>query len=69
MEDACATPEGRAVIRDAIDSLLAALQKGSAPLDAGTLDLLGIAGIQFASIERRWLREIGQVFGDNYSFS
>lgn len=64
MEDACATPEGRAVIRDAIDSLLAALQKGTAPLDAGTLDLLGIEGIPFASVERRWMQEIGQAFID-----
>jgi hypothetical protein len=64
MEDACATPEGRAVVRYAIDSLLAALQKGSTPLDAGTLDLLGIEGIQFGSIERRWLQEIGQAFID-----
>lgn len=64
MEDACATPEGRAVIRDAIDSLLAALQKGTAPLDAGTLDLLGIEGTPFASVERRWIQEIGQAFID-----
>ena len=64
MEDACATPEGRAVIRDAIDSLLAALHKGTAPLDAGTLDLLGIEGIPFASVERRWIQEIGQAFID-----
>ena len=40
MEEACATPEGRNVVRDAIDSLLGALQRASAPLDAGTLDLL-----------------------------
>jgi hypothetical protein len=62
--DACATPEGRAVVRCAIDSVLAALGKGSTPLDAGTLDLLGIEGVQFASIERRWLQEIGQAFID-----
>lgn len=64
MEEACATPEGRAVIRSGINSLLAALQKGSTALDAGTLDLLGIEGIQFAPIERRWLQEIGQAFID-----
>lgn len=64
MEDACATTEGRAVIRVAIDSLLAALQKGTAPLDAGTLNLLGIEGITFASVERRWMQEIGQAFID-----
>ena len=64
MEEGCATPEGRAVIRSAIDSLLTALQKGSTPLDGGTLDLLGIEGIQFAPIERRWLQEIGLAFLD-----
>jgi hypothetical protein len=64
MEEACATPEGRTVIRIAIDSLLAALHRGSTPLEAGTLDLLGIEGIQFAPIERRWLQEIGQAFID-----
>jgi hypothetical protein len=64
MEQACAAPEGRAVVRIAIDSLLAALQRGSTPLEAGTLDLLGVEGIQFAPIEREWLREIGQAFID-----
>jgi hypothetical protein len=64
MEDACATAEGRAVIRIAIDSLLTALQRGSTALEAGMLDLLGIEGIQFAPIERRWLQEIGQAFID-----
>jgi hypothetical protein len=64
MEDFCSTPKGCAVVRIAIDSLLAALQKGSTPLEAGTLDLLGIEGVQFASIERRWLQEIGQAFID-----
>jgi hypothetical protein len=64
MQDACASPEGRAAVRSAIDSLLAALEKGLTPLDAATLDLLGIEGHQFASIERRWLQEIGQAFID-----
>jgi hypothetical protein len=64
MAEACATPEGCAVVRCAIDALLAALQTGTTPLDAGTLDLLGIEGCQFGSIERRWLREIGQAFID-----
>jgi len=64
MEKACATPEGRTVVRIAIDSLLAALQRESTPLEAGTLDLLGIEGIQFTPIDRVWLREIGQAFID-----
>src|SRR5262245_61826020 len=37
MEDACATEEGRFVVRKAIDSLLAALKKAETPLDADTL--------------------------------
>src|SRR5262245_10283355 len=64
MEDACATQEGRAVVRMAIDSLLAALQLTSTPLDADTLNLLGVEGGQFAPIERKWLQEIGQAFLD-----
>lgn len=64
MEAACATSEGRAVVRSAIDSLLAALQTGSTPLDAGTVNLLGMEGTQVAPIERRWLQEIGQAFID-----
>src|SRR2546423_5830645 len=42
MEDACATEAGRNVVRMAIDSLLAALDRAPTPLDANTLDLLGI---------------------------
>lgn len=65
MEDACATPEGRIVVRMAIDSLLAALQQTKAPLDADTLNLLGIEGGRFtAPIEREWLRDIGHAFLD-----
>jgi hypothetical protein len=64
MEEACATAEGRSVVRMAIDSLLATLQRASAALDASTLDLLGIEGIQFAPIDRAWLWEIGQAFID-----
>jgi hypothetical protein len=65
MEDACATQEGRAVVRRAIDSLVAALQQTETPLDADTLKLLGIEGGQFtAPIERQWLQDIGQAFLD-----
>jgi len=64
MEDACATEAGRNVVRSAIDSLLVALSRAPAALDANTLDLLGVEGIQFAPIERRWLQEIGLAFND-----
>ena len=65
MEDACATSEGIAVVRSAIDSLLVALQQTDTPLDASTLNLLGIEAGGFSeSIERMWLRDIGQAFVD-----
>jgi hypothetical protein len=65
MEDACATQEGRAVVRMAIDSLLAALEHHNTPLDAGTLNLLGIEGGWFTKpIDREWLEEIGYAFLD-----
>lgn len=65
MEDACATEEGRAVVRIAIDSLLGALQQSATPLDADTMNLLGIEGGQFmAPIERKWLEDVGYAFLD-----
>jgi hypothetical protein len=65
MEDACATPEGKAVVRMALDSLLAALQQAKTPLDADTLNLLGIEEGQFtAPIERKWLEDVGHAFLD-----
>lgn len=64
MEEACSTIEGRTVVRMAIDSLLNALRRGSTPLDAATLDLLGIERAPFASVERRWLTDIADAFID-----
>ena len=64
MSEACATPEGRTVVRMAINSLLIELQRGPKALDASTLDLLGIEGIQCASIDRRWMTEIAHAFID-----
>jgi hypothetical protein len=63
MEDACATPAGRKVVRIAIESLIAVLKQVSRPLDADTCDLLGIDG-NFAPIERHWLLDIGYAFLD-----
>ena len=64
MEDACATQEGRAVVRLAIDSLLTALRKSAMPLDAETMNLLAIEGQFTAPIERKWFEEIGYAFLD-----
>jgi hypothetical protein len=64
MENACATQAGRDVVRIAIDSLLAALERATTPLDSDTLDLLGVEGVRFAPIERKRLQEIGHAFLD-----
>jgi hypothetical protein len=65
MEDACATSEGRNVVRIAIESLLAALQQSKTLLDAATLNLVGIEGGRFiAPIERKWLEDIAHAFLD-----
>jgi hypothetical protein len=65
MEEACATPAGRNVVRIAIDSLLRALDHAPTPLDSDTLNLLGIEGSQFVfNIERKPLQEIGHAFLD-----
>jgi hypothetical protein len=65
MEEACATPKGKAVVRIAINSLLAALQESKTPLDGDTLNLLGIEGSQFtAPLKRESLQDIGHAFLD-----
>lgn len=65
LEEACATAEGRAVVREAIASLMAALGRSNAPLDPPALNLLGFSGWDFSqTIERKWLHEIGQAFLD-----
>ena len=64
MEFACATSEGRNVVRAAIESLLRDLGRNDCPLDAATIDLLGIEGIQFAPIDRNCLKDIGNAFLD-----
>jgi hypothetical protein len=64
MEDACVSVEGRAVVRLAIESLLAALRRTTTPLDADTLNMLGIEGHFTGPIERKWLEEVGYAFLD-----
>ena len=64
MNDICATQQGRAVVHSAIDSLLTALRQTAMPLDADTLNLLGIEGQFTAPVERKWLEEIGYAFLD-----
>ena len=65
MEFACSTPEGRDVVRKAIDSLLCELCRVDSPLDAATINLLGIEGGQFcSSIERSCLKDVAYAFID-----
>lgn len=67
LADACATKEGRALVRVAIDSLLKALGDAPTPLDPQTLNLLGVEGLGVIGsppLDRRSLREIGQAFLD-----
>lgn len=64
MENACSNPEGRNVVRHAIDSLMSALEQSGSPLHADTINLLGIEGCQYFDLERDWLRDIGYAFID-----
>lgn len=64
MEYACSTTEGRDVVRHAIKSLMDALDRGKAPLDADTFNLLGIEGVHFQPIDRETLKEVGRAFLD-----
>jgi len=64
MEEACSTEAGRDVVRMAMGSLLTALDLAPKPLDSDTLDLLGVEGVRFATIQRQSLREIGYAFRD-----
>ena len=65
LEEACATASGTHVVRLAITSLVAALERSEAPLDADTLNLLGIENGEFTTgIERGPLRDVAQAFVD-----
>lgn len=65
MEFACSTAEGSAAVRCAIESLMESLSQSDVPLDADTINLLGIEGGTFSgAIERQVLREVGFAFLD-----
>ena len=64
MEFAAATPERQSVVRKAIDSLLAVLDQSDTPLNADTVNLLGIEGRGFFDIDRAHLKDIGCAFLD-----
>ncbi len=63
LDDAVSTPEGRAIVVAAIESLLRAVKKAPARLDHHTLNLLGFEGGEFAeNLESERLIEIGEAF-------
>lgn len=64
LEEACATPEGRTVVRMAVESLLEALHRDATPLEASTLNLFGIEGEFVRNVERKWLIDVGHAFVD-----
>lgn len=66
LEDAVSTDEGRDIVIRAINSLIDRLEKGPKLLDWGTLNLLGIEGVDFSlstsGIEARRFIEVGNAF-------
>ncbi len=62
LNDTVASPEGVALVRAAIGSLLAALASGPTHLDKGTLNLMGFEGEFTSDIETRRLVEVGHAF-------
>ena len=65
LEDAVATPQGEALVRAAIDSLLGALGSAPARLSKDVFNLMGITnGVFTADIETWRLAEVGQAYLD-----
>jgi hypothetical protein len=63
LAEAVATPEGDALVRAAIHSLLEALKSAPPQLSRGVLNLLGFASGEFtADVETRQLIEVGQAY-------
>jgi hypothetical protein len=65
LEEAVATPQGEALVRAAIDSLLGALGSAPAQLSKDVFNLMGITnGVFTADIETWRLVEVGQAYLD-----
>ena len=64
MEFACSTPERMQVVRTAVKSLMASIDKSELALSADTLNLLGNDGYKYRDLERDRLRDIGLAFID-----
>jgi hypothetical protein len=65
LEEAVSTPEGEALVRAAIHSLLAALKAAPSHLNKGTLNLMGFACGEFTGDVETWrLVEVGHAYLD-----
>lgn len=65
LEYVCETAVGQSIVRQAIDSLMAALNESTAPMDCQTLNLLGIGGGTYSvDLDRSLLMDIGHAFLD-----
>jgi hypothetical protein len=64
LEEAVSTPEGDALVRTAIRSLLEALDVAPSHLNKDVLNLLGIDGNFTADMETRRLIEVGRAYLD-----
>ncbi len=63
LEEAASTPEGEALVRAAIHSLLAALKAAPPRLDKGVFNLLGFTGLEFTFDVETWrLVEVGRAY-------
>jgi hypothetical protein len=63
LETAISTPEGEAIVREAIESLLESLAKSNAHLDMNTINLMGIVGSAFVDNIETWrLVETGEAY-------
>jgi hypothetical protein len=67
MENAFATPENQHVVRSAIESLTTHLRQSDSPLDADTINLLGIDGRQYTNVQRSTLIDIANAFNDLFN--
>jgi hypothetical protein len=64
LDEALATDEGKALVRDAIGSLLAALKKAPPSLKPDVLNLMGFEGDWSGEVETWRLLEVGKAFLD-----
>ncbi len=65
LDETAAGPEGRAILRGAVESLMAALAREPDDVSAATINLLGIGSGEYGrDIRRSGLLEIGRAFLD-----